>query len=152
MRAQNNLINIVMFLWLGKDNEEPGGSFTARLKGLAAICDFTVSCSLSTCQNPTSYAEQMVAHQLVRGLVDPAIQEQVLAHAASTQDITLHEFQKFIEAKEIGLRSGAIIAGSPGLNRVSSDYQKIKDTWSRIRFNSDTPSHEKIWLVREARS
>ena len=32
VRAQNNLVNIVTFLGLGQDNEEPGGSFTARLK------------------------------------------------------------------------------------------------------------------------
>ena len=38
VRAQNNLVNIVTFLGLGQDNEEPGGSFTARLKGQAAIC------------------------------------------------------------------------------------------------------------------
>merc|ERR1711895_401837 len=81
--AQNNLVNIVTFLGLGQDDDEPGGSFTARLKGQAAICDFTVKCSVSTCQNATSYADKMVAHQLVRGLVDSAIQEQILAHAAS---------------------------------------------------------------------
>ena len=69
VRAQNNLVNIVTFLGLGQDNEEPGGSFTARLKGQAAICDFTVKGSVSTCQsqNPNSYAEQMVSHQLVQG-------------------------------------------------------------------------------------
>ena len=35
--AQNNLVNIVTFLGMGQDNEEPGGSFTARLKGQDAI-------------------------------------------------------------------------------------------------------------------
>ena len=52
--AQNDLVNIVTFLGLGQYNEEPGGSFTARLKGQAAICDFTVQCSVSKCHNPTS--------------------------------------------------------------------------------------------------
>ena len=141
--AQNNLVNIVTFLGLGQDNEEPGGSFTARLKGQAAICDFTVKCSVSTCQNPTSYTDKMVAHLLVRGLVDPAIQEQVLAHAASGQDLSLDEIQKFVEAKEIGRRSGAIIAGASGLNRLS-DYKGGKEPGrQRIRSNSETSSHEK---------
>ena len=35
--AQNNLVNIVTFPGMGQDNEEPGGSFTARLKGQDAI-------------------------------------------------------------------------------------------------------------------
>ena len=144
VRAQNNLVNIVTFLGLGQDNEEPGGSFTARLKGQAAICDFTVQCSVSTCQNQTSYAEQMVSHQLVRGLVDPAIQEQILAHAASQKDLSLDEIQKFIEAKEIGRRSGALIAGTSGLNRISSDYKNGKiGKRLRIRSNSESSSHEK---------
>ena len=128
---------------MGQDNEEPGGSFTARLKGQAAICNFTVKCSIPTCQNPTSYTDKMVAHQLVRGLVDPAIQEQVLAHAASGQDLSLEEIQKFVEAKEIGRRSGAIIAGASGLNRLS-DYKRGKDPGrQRIRSSSETSSHEK---------
>ena len=85
----------------------------------------------------------MVAHQLVRGLVDPAIQEQVLAHAASGQDLSLEEIQKFVEAKEIGRRSGAIIAGASGLNRLS-DYKRGKDPGrQRIRSSSETSSHEK---------
>ena len=84
----------------------------------------------------------MVAHQLVRGLVDPAIQEQVLAHAASQKDKSLDEIQKFIEAKEIGRRSGALIANTAGLNRMGSDYKKDKFR-ERIRSSSESSSHEK---------
>ena len=96
VRAQNNLVNVVTFLGMGQDNDEPGGSFTARLKGQAAMCDFTLECSLAICQTETSYKEKMVAHQLVRGLVDPAIQEEVLAPAASNQELDLAAIQKFI--------------------------------------------------------
>ena len=93
VRAQNNLVNVVTILGMGQDNDEPGGSFTARLKGQGAICEFTVKCSLNTCQTETSYKEKMVAHQLVRRLVDPTIQEQVLSHAASNPDLDLAAIQ-----------------------------------------------------------
>ena len=54
VRAQNNLVNVVTFLGMGQDNDEPGGSFAARLKGQASICDFTVKCAASGCTNETS--------------------------------------------------------------------------------------------------
>ena len=147
VRAQNNLVNIVDFLGMGQDKDEPGGSFSARLKGQAAICDFTIKCSLDSCQNETSYKEKMVAHQLVRGLEDSAIQEQVLSHAASNPDLDLAAIQKFIEAKETGRRSGALIAGSGGLNRVS-DYRAGKGR-DRIRSSSAPPSAEKcLWCAK----
>ena len=145
VRAQNNLVNVVTFLGMGQDNDEPGGSFTARLKGQAAICDFTVKCN--DCQIETSYKEKMVAHQLVRGLVDPTIQEQVLSHAASNPNLDLAAIQKFIEAKETGRRSGALIAGTGGLNRVS-DY-KSQQGRDRVRSSSQPPSTEKChWCAR----
>ena len=146
VRAQNNLVNVVNFLGMGQDNDEPGGSFAARLKGQASTCDFTVKCTGTDCQNETSYMEKMVAHQLVRGLVDPTIQEEVLAHAASNQDFNLAEIQKFIEAKETGRRSGALIAGTGGLNRVSEYKHQQRD---RLRSSSQPPSLEKCnWCAR----
>ena len=88
-----------------------------------------------------------MAHQLVRGLVDPTIQEQVLAHAASNPKLDLPSIQKFIEAKETGRRSGALIAGTGGLNRVS-DYKNQKGR-ERIRSSSQPPSTEKCsWCAR----
>ena len=128
VRAQDTVVNVVTFLGLGQDKDEPCGSFSARLKGQAAICNFTVKCSLSSCQTETIYKEKMVAHQLVRGLEECTIQEQVLSHAASNPDLDLTAIQKFIEAKETGRRSGALIAGSGGLNttRLTTELAKAE--------------------------
>ena len=52
--AQNTLINVVDFLEMTQGHEETVGSFSARLRGQAAVCDFTINCSLSSCGNPTS--------------------------------------------------------------------------------------------------
>ena len=80
VRAQNTLVNVVKFLDVAQDHEKSGGAFTARLKGQAATCDFLIKCSSSSCTQATNYTDQMGCHQLVRGLADPTIQEQVLAH------------------------------------------------------------------------
>ena len=83
--AQNKLVNVTNFLGMGQDKEETIGCFSARLKGQSAVCDFFVVCSASSYSNKTSYVEKMVAHQLVRGLSETEIQEQVLV----TQQPTL---------------------------------------------------------------
>ena len=64
VRAQNTLVNVVTFLGMGQDKDEPCGSFTARLKGQAAICNFTVKCSLSSCQTETSYKRRWLLTSL----------------------------------------------------------------------------------------
>ena len=100
VRAQNKLVNVVNFLGMAQDREERAGAFAARLRGQGAICEFVVRCSSSACQHKTSYMDNMVAHQLVRGLGDVEIQEQVLSHAATNPDLDLATITKFIEARE----------------------------------------------------
>ena len=73
VRAQNTLVNVVKFLDMAQDQEESSGAFTARLKGQAATCNFIIKCSSTTCDHETNYSEQMVCHQLVRGLEDQDI-------------------------------------------------------------------------------
>ena len=119
VRAQNKLVNVVNFLGMAQDREETAGAFTARLRGQGAICEFVVQCSSSVCQNKTTYMDNMVAHQLVRGLGDVEIQEQVLSYAATNPDLDLATITKFIEAKETGKRSTAQIAAAVGLNKLS---------------------------------
>ena len=67
----------------------------------------------------------MVAHQLVRGLGDPVIQEQVLAQGAESGAMDLNKLIKFIEAKEAGKRSSLLLTTAAGLNRMS-EYKRGK--------------------------
>ena len=72
----------------GKLKQEDGENvthFVARLKAQAALCSFTVTCS---CHENVSFAEEMVAQQLVAGLRDQEHQSKVLAEASSLT--TLH--------------------------------------------------------------
>ena len=83
-----------------------------RLKGQASICNFSIKCNSTTCGKLTSYSDQMVSHQLVRGLADPSIQEQILSHAADNLELNLNDTLKFIEAKDSGKRSSNILSST----------------------------------------
>ena len=118
VRAQNTLVNVVKFLDLAQDQDESASAYTARLKGQASVCDFTIRCKSATCSQITSYSDQMVCHQLVRGLNDPNIQEQVLSYAADNPGLDLTATLKCIEAKESGKRSSSILTSAGGLNKI----------------------------------
>jgi hypothetical protein len=124
VKTQNVLLNIVSFLGMGQDTDEPVKHYTARLRGQAAVCNFTLPAGTQ------NYTDRMVQHQLVRGLCDPLIQEQVLAHAAteggSAMDLT--KTINLIEAKESGKADAGLLHRSHAtttLNRIS-DYRNGK--------------------------
>jgi transposase InsO family protein len=125
VRRQNCLVNVTQFLDMAQDTEEAAGSFMARLKGQASTCSYNLKCPADGCGRTVNYSEQMVAHQLVRGLADPVIQEQVLAQGAESGAMDLAKIIKFIEAKEAGKRSSLLLTSAGGLNKMS-EYQKGK--------------------------
>ena len=98
VRKRNILLNKVAFLDMKQEQGQPVKLFVAKLRGQAAVCDFTLPTGV------TDYSEQMILHQLVRGLSDPMIQEHVLAHAATNEgsNMKLAETINMIEAKECG--------------------------------------------------
>ena len=120
VRKLNILVNIVQFLRMGQDGAETAGSFTARLKGQACVCNFTLP------EGVSDYSDKMVTHQLIRGLVDPVIQEQVLAHSSTNKDMSLDQVLQFVQAKEAGKQdSSHLTEAGGGLCRIS-DFQRIK--------------------------
>ena len=131
VRRQNCLVNVTQFLDMAQDNEETAGRFMARLKGQASTCSFSLPCPAPDCTQTVIYTEQMVAHQLVRGLGDPVIQEQVLAQGAESGVMDLAKLIKFIEAKEAGKRSSLLLTTAGGLNRMS-EYQRGKRSSSSL--------------------
>ena len=64
---------------------------------------------------------EMVSHQLVRGLNDVEMQEQIMGQAATNPDLDLAGITKFLEAKETGKRSTGLItaAAAGGLNKLA---------------------------------
>ena len=82
--------------------------FVSRLRGQAKVCQFSVKCPKDQCKTEVSYMDKMVSHQLVRGLVDSAVQERVLAEAA-TKQLDLKQIQEFVQAQESGARSSKLL-------------------------------------------
>ena len=120
VRKQNILVNVFQFQKMGQDPNETTGSFVARLKGQARVCNFQLPAGQS------DYSEKMVTHQLISGLVDPTIQEQMLAQSSTNKDITLDSALQFIQAKEAGKQdSRHLLESQPGLYRIS-EFQKNK--------------------------
>ena len=120
VRKQNILVNVVQFLRMGQDGSESAGSFTARLKGQARVCNFTLP------EGVCDYSDKMVTHQLIRGLVDPVIQEQVLAHSSTNKDMSLDSVLQFVEAKEAGKQDSNHITEAGGMLCRISDFKKNK--------------------------
>ena len=126
IRAQNKLVNIVEFLSMTQNHDEPVAQFVSRLHGQAKVCNFSVKCTAECCEDNDSmitYADNMVSHQLVRGLQDTSVQEKVLALAATDKDLNLKKISEFVEAQETGSRSSKLLGGAAGIN-VISDYKK----------------------------
>jgi hypothetical protein len=97
VRVQSTLINQVKFLSLGQEQDEPVGNYLGRLQGEAAQFNFVVTCT--NCDHETSYEDKLLTHELVRGLVDPVIQEKVLTHASDGKKLSLKEVLAIAEAQ-----------------------------------------------------
>ena len=82
VKKHNPLVVQIKFLSTGQDREEPVHSFVARLRGIAAQCNFTVGCNNTACGREVSYTDKMIAHMLVRGLEDLEVQKKILTLVA----------------------------------------------------------------------
>ena len=138
IKAQNTLVNVVEFLAMAQETEEPVTQFASRLKGQAEICDFVIKCSKAGCDTDVSYSDKMVSHQMVRGLEDPSIQEKVLAQAATDKELDLKKITEFVIAQETGTRSSKILNSGAGIGKIS-DYQRGRSNTlpSRLRPEKD---------------
>ena len=68
------------------------------------------------------------------GLEDAAIQERVLALAATEKDLTLEKITEYVEAQETGSRSSKLLGAGVGVGKLS-DYKRGRSNTlpSRIR-------------------
>ena len=83
-------------------------------------------------QKGSETIQRMVKNQLVRGLVDPLIQEQVLAQHATEDGVTmtLQKTINFMEAKESGKADASVLNRAGKLNELNriSDYRSGKNS------------------------
>ena len=62
---------------------EPITRYLARLRAQVALCEFRVTCSAGECAAPVSYAEDMIAGQMIAGLANIEHQSKILAEATT---------------------------------------------------------------------
>ena len=124
VKAENVLVNRVQLQNIQQDRDETVRSFSAKLKGQAAVCGFTKS-KQCTCGREVSidYSSEMVRDTLIRGLADEDIRQDIVSQAR--QDMVLDEVIQLAEAKESGKRSVSRLNTVPTVTtNAASNYRK----------------------------
>ena len=100
VRQENVMVARLKLQQMRQDRDEPVRAFSARVKGQAGVCQYSVQCE---CGAQVSYSDPMIRDTLIVGLADDDIRLDVLGQ--TKQDMSLDETTRFIEAKESGKRS-----------------------------------------------
>jgi hypothetical protein len=106
-----------------QDHGESTRIFSAKLKGKAATCTYSVNCTSNTCTQLIDFTDTIVKDVLVAGLVDEEIKKEVLGWS-ELDNKSLDELVTFIEAKEMArnaLNKQSVTAA------VSSYKSKLKN-------------------------
>lgn len=119
VRKQNILINTIQFLNTKADGD-PARKHAAKLNRKAVDCEFKLEAG------ETDYSKKMVQFQLVHGLEEPDIQEQVFAEYAIKPNMTLEETINFIEAKQLAKKDVAKMHKNAEVGKVT-EFQKGKN-------------------------
>ena len=83
-----------------QDHGEGARAYYAKLKGKAATCSYSVTCSAVQCTQVNDFTDVMVKDVLAAGLVDDEIKREVLGWA-ELDEKNASETVSFIEAKEM---------------------------------------------------
>jgi hypothetical protein len=102
---QSNHVNTLALMTAKQERDEPVRQFAARLRGLAAVCDLTVTC---TCLLKVSEVDKWVLMSLISGLNDEDTKQEVLS---KVEEKTLDDTIAFVEARETGRDSVKILSG-----------------------------------------
>ena len=98
---------------LGKMVQSPGmgiRSFLATLRGQAALCNYTATCSETGCTHSYDYSEDIIKDHLIRGLADPEILSDLVGDTKT--DRSLEETVAFIAQKEQGRATRSVVGDS----------------------------------------
>ena len=121
VRQENVMVAREQLQQMRQDRDEPVRAFSARLRGQAGVCSFTVGC---TCTAQVDYSDIMVRDALIRGLADEEIRLDILGE--SKQDMSLEEVLMYVETKESGKRSAGRLLGdsTTATAAVTSSYRR----------------------------
>ena len=121
VERQSNLVNIVALMSATQERDEVIRKFVARLRGLAAVCDLTVTCE---CNKKVSVVENWILMALVEGLNDDDTKQEVMSKVV---EMSIDETIEFVEARETGKKSINTLSGggmaSSQMNKVNTMYK-----------------------------
>jgi hypothetical protein len=121
VKRPSNQINTVALMSATRERDEGIRQFAARLKGLAAVCEVTVTGHYER-KRREAVVESSVYRALVKKLSDKDTQQEVMSQV---KDMTLDETITFLEARETGEKSKNILCGG-GMD--SGQVHKVKST------------------------
>jgi hypothetical protein len=122
IKGKNKAVHRQEFYAMSQAPGQPIQAFIAKLRSKAEHCQFTFKCVSAACNRQTnSYAESMVADQMVVGCCDKDIQGEILAKDA--QLTTFQEKFDLIQALEEGKRAKLQLGAESALATHKSQYQ-----------------------------
>ena len=116
---QSNNVNTLAMITAKQERDEPVRQFAARLRGLAAVCDLSVTCS---CGNKVSEVEKWVRLSLIGGLNDEDTKQEVLS---KVEEMPLDTTVTFIEARETGKTATKILGGKLTSSLVNQVQERV---------------------------
>ena len=104
--------------------EERIRAYCSRLVGTAELCELTVTYSLDTCTQKTSYRDQVVMQALLRGMHDKDIRTRVLSRTQNSELKELPEVVDYIAAEEASSASFSALSDTNTIAAQSSYRQQ----------------------------
>jgi hypothetical protein len=115
---QSNNVNTLAMISAKQERDEPVRQFAARLCGLAAVCDLSVTC---TCGLKLSEVDKWVRMSLIGGLNDEDTKQAVLS---KVDEMPLDETVTFVVARETGKTALKILGGKLASRQVNKVQQE----------------------------
>ena len=122
--GKNKAVHRKEFYEIHQAPDEPVNRFVAKLRAKADRCNFTQTCCKTDCEQVNNYGDEMVKDQMVCGLYDKDIQQEVLAK--DKQLSNFDETYSLIEAYELGKQAKSQLddRSSSEINASRSQYKK----------------------------
>jgi len=124
VRAKNRAVNRVKLNTLRQDKGEPIRKFAGRIRSLATVSAYSVTCT--QCKVAVTYTDEVIMDQVIAGIADLQIQKDVLSHPDAA-NLTLEKLLVFIEGKESGQTSLGLMSGTAAALSVEKQVEKPKN-------------------------
>ena len=116
---QSNNVNTLAMINAKQERDEPVRQFVARLRGLAAVCDLTETCTLS---KKVSAVDKWVRLSLIGGLNDEDTKQEVLSRV---DEMTLDATVTFVEPRETDRSATKILGGKMSSTVVNQEQERV---------------------------